>query len=46
MDIINSIKFDGYKSFLSGNENEISIEPYVSVFIGKNNCGKSMIILK
>lgn len=41
MDIINSIKFDGYKSFLAGNENEISLEPYVSVFIGKNNCGKS-----
>ena len=41
MDKINSVRFDGYKSFPAEVINEISILPYVSVFIGKNNCGKS-----
>lgn len=36
-----SIQFEGYKSFPSGIENEVEISPYVSVLIGKNNCGKS-----
>lgn len=44
MDKINSIKFDGYKSFPIDKENEIPIKPYVSVLIGKNNCGKSSCI--
>lgn len=44
MDKIYSVRFDGYKSFSIGIENEISIEPYISVFIGKNNCGKSSCI--
>lgn len=44
MEKINSIRFDGYKSFPVGIDNEFSMKPYVSVFIGKNNCGKSSCI--
>lgn len=38
---IHSIQFEGYKSFPVGVENVIAVSPYVSVLIGKNNCGKS-----
>ena len=38
---VHSIQFEGYKSFPAGIENEMEISPYVSVLIGKNNCGKS-----
>ena len=38
------MKFNGYKSFLHGEEHEIDLSPYVTVFIGKNNCGKSSCI--
>ena len=44
MDIVQSVKFNGYKSFKEGEEHEISLSPYVTVFIGKNNCGKSSCI--
>lgn len=42
--MVQSVKFNGYKSFLSGEEHEIELSPYVTVFIGKNNCGKSSCI--
>ncbi|MCD7770544.1 MAG: ATP-binding protein [Oscillospiraceae bacterium] len=42
--IVSSVKFNGYKSFPSGKEYEIDISPSVTVFIGKNNCGKSSCI--
>ena len=42
--MVQSIKFNGYKSFLQGEEHEIDLSPYVTVFIGKNNCGKSSCI--
>ena len=38
---IKSIQFEGYKSFPVGTENKIELTPYVTVLIGKNNCGKS-----
>lgn len=38
---VNSVRFNGYKSFRDDTISEISMVPYVSVFIGKNNCGKS-----
>lgn len=44
MDVVQSVKFDGYKSFAVGTEHEIELDPYVTVFIGKNNCGKSSCI--
>ncbi len=39
---LHSIKVEGYKSF--NNETEILLSPFVTVFIGKNNCGKSSCI--
>lgn len=42
--MVQSVKFNGYKSFLHGEEHEIDLSPYVTVFIGKNNCGKSSCI--
>ena len=42
--MVQSVKFSGYKSFLPGEEHEIDLSPYVTVFIGKNNCGKSSCI--
>ena len=42
--MVKSVKFNGYKSFLHGEEHEIDLSPYVTVFIGKNNCGKSSCI--
>ena len=38
---VNSIVFSGYKSFEKESQFEIKMTPYVSVFIGKNNGGKS-----
>ena len=38
---VNSITFSGYKSFEKESQFEIKMTPYVSVFIGKNNSGKS-----
>ena len=38
---IQSVQFEGYKSFPAGVTNEIDLTPLVSVLIGKNNCGKS-----
>ena len=38
---VNSVRFNGYKSFRDDTISEISMAPYVSVFVGKNNCGKS-----
>lgn len=38
---VNSIAFSGYKSFEKESRFEIKMTPYVSVFIGKNNGGKS-----
>lgn len=38
---VNSILFSGYKSFDKESQFEIKMMPYVSVFIGKNNGGKS-----
>lgn len=38
---VRSVQFEGYKSFPRGKENELDISPFVSVLIGKNNCGKS-----
>lgn len=38
---IQSVQFEGYKSFPSGVTNELDLTPLVSVLIGKNNCGKS-----
>ena len=38
---VNSIVFNGYKSFEKESQFEIKMTPYVSVFIGKNNGGKS-----
>ena len=42
--MVQSVKFNGYKSFAPGVEHEIDLSPYVTVFIGKNNCGKSSCI--
>lgn len=42
--MINSVKFSGYKSFPSNTDYEIDLTPSVTVFIGKNNCGKSSCI--
>lgn len=42
--MVQSVKFNGYKSFSPGEEHEIDLSPYVTVFIGKNNCGKSSCI--
>ena len=42
--MVQSVKFNGYKSFRSGKEYEIDLSPYVTVFIGKNNSGKSSCI--
>lgn len=42
--MVKSVKFNGYKSFLHGEDHEIDLSPYVTVFIGKNNCGKSSCI--
>ena len=42
--MVQSVKFNGYKSFSPGEEHEIELSPYVTVFIGKNNCGKSSCI--
>lgn len=39
--LVNSIVFSGYKSFSKDTRVEIEMRPYVSVFIGKNNGGKS-----
>lgn len=39
--LVNSIVFSGYKSFSEDTSVEIEMQPYVSVFIGKNNGGKS-----
>ncbi|MBQ7328583.1 MAG: AAA family ATPase [Oscillospiraceae bacterium] len=39
--MVKTVKFNGYKSFSHGEEHEIDLSPYVTVFIGKNNCGKS-----
>ena len=39
--MVQTVKFNGYKSFSNGEEHEIDLSPYVTVFIGKNNCGKS-----
>lgn len=44
MSIVQSVKFNGYKSFAPGVEHEIELSPYITVFIGKNNCGKSSCI--
>lgn len=41
---IQSIQFEGYKSFPCGVSYEIDATPYVSVLIGKNNSGKSSCI--
>ena len=41
MQKVNSIRFEGYKSFPTGNPEELMLTPYVSVLIGKNNSGKS-----
>lgn len=38
---VNSIVFSGYKSFEKESQFEIKMTPHVSVFIGKNNGGKS-----
>ena len=42
--MVQSVKFNGYKSFSYGDEHEIDLSPYITVFIGKNNCGKSSCI--
>ena len=39
---VNTVRFSGYKSFKDETVSEIDMTPYVSVFIGKNNCGKSI----
>lgn len=39
--VVNSIRFSGYKSFGESTSSEINMTPYVSIFIGKNNGGKS-----
>lgn len=44
MNSVKTVKFNGYKSFPRGIEYEIALDPYVTVFIGKNNCGKSSCI--
>lgn len=44
MDIIQSIRFSGYKSFSDNNKIELDFKPYVTTIIGKNNCGKSSAI--
>ena len=44
MDNIQSIRFSGYKSFSDDTLHEIDFTPYVTTFIGKNNCGKSSVI--
>ncbi len=42
---VKSVAFDKYKSFPKGDTlYEIPLEPYVTVLIGKNNCGKSSCI--
>ncbi len=38
MSIVKTVKFNGYKSFPGGIEHEIALDPYVTVFIGKNKC--------
>lgn len=42
MEELHSIRVEGYKSF--NNETEILLSPFVTVFIGKNNCGKSSCV--
>lgn len=42
--MFDAIRFSGYKSFPPGEEIEISNLEYVSLFIGKNNCGKSSVL--
>lgn len=44
MEKIQSVRFCGYKSFNSDECHEVNLSPYVSVFIGKNNSGKSSCI--
>ncbi len=41
---IRSIRFSGYKSFSKDSKVDIRLDDYVSVLIGKNNCGKSSCI--
>ena len=38
---IRSIRFNGYKSFSKDTNVEIMIDNYITLLIGKNNCGKS-----
>lgn len=42
--IVNSVVFSGYKSFRQETSSEFLMSPYVSVFIGKNNGGKSTCV--
>lgn len=42
--MFDAIRFSGYKSFLADEEIEIPRLEYVSLFIGKNNCGKSSVL--
>ncbi len=42
--MFDAIKFSGYKSFLPDEEIEIKRLEYISLFIGKNNCGKSSVL--
>ena len=44
MDNIKSLRFSGYKSFSDDTLHVIDFTPYVTTFIGKNNCGKSSVI--
>ena len=42
--MFDAIRFSGYKSFLPDEEVTIPRLEYVSLFIGKNNCGKSSVL--
>lgn len=42
--MFNAIRFSGYKSFPADEEIDIPRLEYVSLFIGKNNCGKSSVL--
>ena len=41
---LKSIRFSGYKSFSNAEISEIDVSPWITVLIGKNNCGKSSCI--
>ena len=42
--MFDAIKFSGYKSFLAGENVELPSLEYITLFIGKNNCGKSSVL--